>query len=635
MKRVYRFCILIILAVCFSLQIAISQEFQHLDGSNNSTLSPTDGAVEDQLIRITDVGYADQVSAIGGVGRMNPRSISNTIFDQEQSIFDTRNLSDFVWVFGQFIDHDITLVKTTALEDASIRVKAGDEHFATNSLIRLNRSAAAPGTGSTIQNPRQYLNSTTAFIDGSVIYGSDLETSDWLRSFKDGKLKVSKNNLLPWNTQTTEFNGRRDLSAPLMADEAQSGTKLFVAGDERANENPLLISIHTLFVREHNRLAEEFINENPALTDEQVFQMARRHVTAYLQNIVYSEWLPSMGVILPDYNGYNESMTPGVFNVFSSAAFRLGHTLINSNVVRMSPVGDEIPRGNMTLKDAFFNPSAVLLAGGIDPYLQGMASQVQQALDCKMVDDVRNFLFGAPGAGGLDLAAINIQRGRERGLPDYNTIRSNLGLPLVNSFYNITKNKEEAAALEAIYGTVDNIDPWVGFLAEYHMPEALFGETIMLIMKRQFQLLRDSDRFYFENDPIFSEQEIEYIKTTSFREVIMRNSGIKLMQPEIFEAMPYGSIPNGPELERIQLISEVYPNPTTDNFVLKVFSNYDADINITFFDNSGRAVIQEVKTIHEGENFITYDVSSILSKGIYNVLVEEGNFYGVSKLVID
>ncbi len=622
------------IVVCFSLQTAISQEFQDLSGANNSLQSSSNGAVGDQLIRITETAYEDQINSPAGSNRMNPRSISNAFFAQEESIFDGRNLSDFVWVFGQFIDHDMTLVESSA-EDASIVVESGDEHFAANSLIRMARSAAAPGTGTSVSNPRQHLNATTAFIDGSAIYGTDKSTTDWLRSFQGGRLKVSGSNLLPWNTTTNEFNGRRDSNAPHMADDTGSGTKLFVAGDERANENPLLISIHTLFVREHNRLADSFITENPALTDEQVFQMARRHVTAYLQNIVYNEWLPSMGVILPEYHGYNESMSPGIFNVFSSAAFRLGHTLINSNIIRMSPVGDEIPRGNMTLKDGFFNPGAVLLAGGIDPYFQGMASQVQQAMDCKVVDDVRNFLFGGPEAGGLDLAAINIQRGRERGLPDYNTIRRNLGLPLVKSFYDITNDQEEAKELEAIYGSVDDIDPWVGMLAEYHMPDALFGETIMMIMKLQFQLVRDADRFYFENDPIFTAEELEYISRTSFREIVMRNTEIKLMQPNVFQAMPYESIPNGPELERIQLISEVYPNPTVDNVVLKVFSNYDADINITFFDNSGRAVIQDVKSIHEGDNFISYNVASILAKGVYNILVEEGSFYGVSKLIVD
>ena len=622
------------IVICFSLQTAITQEYQDLDGANNSLQSMTNGAVGDQLIRITEIAYQDLISSPAGSDRMNPRSISNALFNQQESIIDGRSLSDFVWVFGQFIDHDLTLVESSN-EDASIVVQNGDEHFSPNSLIRMSRSSAAPSTGTSILNPRQHLNATTAFIDGSAIYGTNKSTTDWLRSFQGGRLKVSKDNLLPWNTITSEFNGRRDVDAPHMADATGSGTKLFVAGDERANENPLLISMHTLFVREHNRLADSFASDNPSLTDEQTFQMARRHVTAYLQNIVYNEWLPSMGVILPEYHGYNESMSPGIFNVFSSAAFRLGHTLINSNIIRMSPVGDEIPRGNMTLEDGFFNPGAVLLAGGVDPYFQGMASQVQQAMDCKIVDDVRNISLGGPEAGGLDLAAINIQRGRERGLPDYNTVRENLGLPLVKTFYDITNDQDEARELEAIYGSVDNIDPWVGMLAEYHMPDALFGETIMMIMKLQFQLVRDADRFYYENDPIFSSEEVEYISRTSFREIVMRNTQIKLMQPNIFEAMPYESIPNGPELDRIQLISEVYPNPTVDNVVLKVFSNYDADINITFFDNSGRAVIQDVKTIHEGTNFISYNVASTLSKGVYNILIEEGNFYGVSKLIVD
>jgi len=139
--------------------------------------------------------------------------------------------------------------------------------------------------------------------------------------------------------------------------------------------------------------------------------------------------------------------------------------------------------------------------------------------------DVRNFLFGPPGSGGLDLAAININRGRERGLPDLNTVRSAFGLTPYTSFSQIVNDVEVVTTLEEMY-TIDDIDPWVG----------------MLILQRQFESLRDGDRFYYENDADLSTAEKEMIKTTRFSEIIMRNTNIDLMQDNVFEATEHQEI---------------------------------------------------------------------------------------------
>ena len=148
----------------------------------------------------------------------------------------------------------------------------------------------------------------------------------------------------------------------------------------------------------------------------------------------------------------------------------------------MDEEGNERVEGPLALRDAFFNPDALVSNGGLDPFFRGMGVQVQQEMDAKIVDDVRNFLFGPPGAGGLDLAAININRGRERGLPDFNAYRVALGLTPYSDFSDISDDAEVVAALEANYSSIDDIDPWVGMLAERHMDAALFGETVMAFM---------------------------------------------------------------------------------------------------------------------------------------------------------
>ena len=634
MKRLFNFLIASVLTLGLC-----AQEIRSYDGSNNNLSNPEWGKAGQQLKRVTSVAYSDFIGAPGGKTRMNPRAISNAMFSQDESIADALSLSDFTWVFGQFIDHDISFTQSDAREPAIITVPDGDKHFTPGAPIFMSRSEVMHGTGTSMQNPRQHPNRVSSYIDGSGIYGSSKERADFLRSFEGGKLRVSRGNMPPWNTTTGEFNDpelsdTRGSDAYGMDDDTDSGSKLFVAGDRRANENPLLTSFHTIFLREHNRICDNLKVEDPSLNDEQLYQKARKLVGGILQNIVYKEWLPAQGVTLPEYSGYNPGMEPNIFNVFSAAAFRLGHTLINSNILRMDNEGNEIPRGHTNLSESFFKPTELRLTGGIDPYLIGMATQIEQEFDCKMIDDVRNFLFGAPGQGGLDLAAININRGRERGLPDYNTVREDFGLPRVNTFMDITNSPDEARVLEQVYGgDIDNIDPWVGMLAEYHMPNALFGELIMTILERQFQLLRDGDRFYFENDPDLSHDEKELIRSTTFRDVIMKNTDIKLMQQNVFVAMPHSQIPNGPELEENNLASVIYPNPTNSKFSVKFYLEEEKETTFRIYAPNGSLITSSTKTYPSGTNFIDYDLNEGLAKGLYHILIESGFDYTVHKLV--
>src|SRR4029079_7870017 len=120
------------------------------------------------------------------------------------------------------------------------------------------------------------------------------------------------------------------------------------------------------------------------------------------------------------------------------------------------PVRDEV-----ALRDAFFNPS-LLQETGVDGILKYAASTNSEELDTQIVDGLRNFLFGAPGQGGLDLASLNIQRGRDHGLADYNTVRASYGLTRVTSFDQITSDAAVQETLKSLYGTVDNVDLWVG-----------------------------------------------------------------------------------------------------------------------------------------------------------------------------
>jgi hypothetical protein len=611
----------------------IGQEYRTFDGTANNLENPEWGAAGEQLLRISEVDYADGINAPSGEDRPNPRTVSNVLFKQENNIINGKGLSDYVWVFGQFIDHDISLTSNNPIEPAFVIVPENDEIFTPGSSIFMFRSMPAPNSGISIENPRQHLNEITSYLDLSNVYGSDKVRSDWLRSFEDGKLKVSQGNLLPWNTTTGDFNDPTDINAPFMADDVQSASKLFVAGDVRANENPLLIAFHTLFVREHNRICDEILQEYPSLDDEEVFLRARKWNIAAYQNIIFEEWLPAMGVSLPAYSSYKNEMNPSISNSFSGATFRLGHTLINSNIIRMGNSGEELASGHILLRDAYFNPLTINLAGGIEPYLKGMATQAQQELDCKVINDVRNFLFGSPNAGGLDLAAININRGRERGITDFNSLRIDLGLPAYHDFSEIADDEDAIIAMEDLYGDVNNIDAWVGLLAEKHMQGAMFGEVIMAVMERQFQALRDGDRFYFENDDFFSISQLEDIRSVQFHDIIMRNTEIDLMQKDVFNAMPHSDIPNGPELSKEALNAAAFPNPTDGELFVKIYIEESSDISLSLFNTLGDRVQFFKMNLPQGESILEFDLMQDLPRGFYNLLIETENSFKIVKIV--
>ena len=149
-----------------------------------------------------------------------------------------------------------------------------------------------------------------------------------------------------------------------------------------------------------------------------------------------------------------------------------------------------------------------------------------------IVDGVRNFLFGPPGAGGFDLASLNIQRGRDHGLADYNATRAAYGLPRATSFDQITSDDEIADALEALYGSVDNVDLWVGALAENHLEGSSVGPLVSAIVSDQFQRIRDGDRFWYQNQ--FTGEQLEDLNELHLSDVIKRNTQITNLQSDVF-----------------------------------------------------------------------------------------------------
>ena len=493
--------------------------YRSIDGSGNNLDDPDMGKAHIQLLRQVPAAYGDGIQSLAGDNRPSARAVSNAVVAQSELIPNTENASDFIWQWGQFLDHDLDLTDgIDPPEPANIAVPAGDVFFDPQGTggqeIELNRSLYDLQSGTEETGPRQQINEITAWIDASNVYGSDDERATELRTNDGtGRLKTSEGDLLPFNEAG-------------LANAGGSSAELFLAGDVRANEQLGLTCMHTLFVREHNWHADRIRQRNPELSGEEVYQRARQMVGAEMQVITYEEYLPALlgRGALSRYRGYQPDVNASIANIFSTALFRYGHSALSPTLLRLDADGNEIEAGHLPLRNAFFAPHRLATEGGIEPMLRGLASQVAQQVDNFVIDDVRNFLFGPPGSGGFDLASLNIQRGRDHGLPSYNRVRRAFGLRPARNFDDISSNPQVRDALASVYESVDDVDLWVGGLAEDTLEDALVGELIATVLRDQFEALRDGDRFWYERS--LNPDQLDQVRNTRLSDIIRRNTSI-------------------------------------------------------------------------------------------------------------
>ena len=575
---------------CFSFCVFISLligtesssravEFRTIDGAGNHLTHPAQGQAFTPLVRIRDVlvnplpgfdpgplapayedgidtprGILDLTTPAGvGTSRLpNPRDISNAIVAQgSRSVLNPLRASDWLWQWGQFIDHDIALEEPSPTSDPFLIpvTDSADSLFNPNfPFLPFRRNDPAPGTGAGTGVPREQVNKITSYIDGSNVYGSDLPRADFLRTFEGGKLKTTTaangETLLPFNRATNPFPNANPPVTP--GSSPADPEALYLAGDIRANEQLGLTAVHTMFLREHNRLAEGLsqradlhqlvtaagLDANVASdVDEYVYQMSRKAVGAEIQAITYNEFLPMLvgHDVLPTYQGYDANVNATLSNEFANAAYRVGHTLLSPEIQLADLAGNSL--GSVALRDAFFDPSFTQ-ANGVDSLLKGLSMHQAQDVDALVIDEVRNFLF-EEGNGGLDLAAVNIQRGRDHGLPSYNDMRRGLGLAPRVDFSEITSDLVVTDAIASIYDTIEDVDLWLGALAEDGFGDGLVGELLGTILVDQFTRLRDGDRFFHAGD-VDLLALFPSIGLTSLSEIIVRNTAMASMPTNVF-----------------------------------------------------------------------------------------------------
>ncbi len=521
------FVLLAGLTLGFATGSAQDIEYRQINGAGNHATQPGWGASHDTLVNSCRTNFSDGFSAPAGTDLPNPRVLSNVLFRQVADMPSPQNLNDLFWAFGQFLDHDIVLTHNSETEALPISIPMGDAMFDPSRtgtvMLPMMRSAPMGGDDAGV---RRYANEITAFIDGSAVYGESVARAAWLRSYRGGKLRVSAGNLPPFNTLTGEFGGPVDVNAPAMDGMRSPTQRVMVCGDVRANENSLLASVHTLWLREHNWLCDSLATANPTLDDEALYQAARRLLIAELQQVVYGEWLPLLGIDLGDDVTYDATVHPGIANEFAAAGFRFGHSLVGGNLVLVDERGAALPNSPLALREVFFDPVAVVQRNGVGALLRGAATHRQQTLDIHVVEDLRSFLFGAPGQGGMDLVAININRGRDRGLAGFGAVRNDLGLVPLTSFEALTGETLVAARLREFYGSVERMDPWVGMLSERR--DGVLGTTLRTMLTEQFRRLRAGDRLFSAHAGNLDAAERAWARQQTLARVMARSSDIHI-----------------------------------------------------------------------------------------------------------
>lgn len=608
----------------------IADEIRTLDGSGNNRNHPDWGQTNTQYLRVARTNYADGIAK--PVGGPSTRYVSNRVFnDAHQNLFSESGVTQWGFVWGQFMDHTFGLREETGGESANIPFNSADplESF-TNTVgsIPFVRTPAAPGTG-TGTNARQQINTVSSYIDGFSVYGGTADRLEWLREGPvDGRMGNNGPKLLLQDGFLPRADARGNAAAaPPMAlmgrlEAPGAFAKAFVAGDKRANENIALSSTHTLFALEHNRIVSALPSWVP---DEIKFQIARRVVGAEQQYITYNEFLPALGVRLPAYRGYKDNVNASLGNEFAVVGYR-AHSMIHGELeaigeaadytaeqleaiegqgVEAETDGDEV-EFIVPLNLAFGNPD-LLRQIGVGAVLHGLGGEPQYKNDEMIDNQLRSVLFQVPVPGNegcldgptlpacfkgvVDLGAVDIERGRDHGMPLYNDLRRAFGLPAKPSFKAITGESTDrfptndpnitgnpindpnildftalfdaagdpialgseaaeneavvgvrrttlAARLKAIYGDPNQLDAFVGMLSERHVHGSEFGELQLAMWKQQFQALRDGDRFFYLNDPVLPELErllgITYKRTLA--EIIEQNAGIDV-QDNVFEAV--------------------------------------------------------------------------------------------------
>ncbi|XP_055523825.1 uncharacterized protein LOC129717733 [Wyeomyia smithii] len=534
--------------------VPASRRYRTHDGTCNNRKKPRWGSAQMPFHRFLAPEYADGVDAIrrsiNGSPLPSARFVSLVVHGTRQ---EEAPVTMMLALWGQLLDHDLTATaQPRSLNGSTPRCCGGtnDEALHPSCLpikvplddpwlsplgvrcLEFLRSAPAQRRDCLL-SWREQTNQVTTYIDASPIYSSNPRTSDNARIFRSGLLLF----------------GRGPPSEDVCF-RAALANQCIRPGDARSGEQPGLLMLHMVWVNEHNQIATQLSDINPHWSDEKLYQEARRIVGAMFQHITFREFLP---IILGKqvcrlfnleletsgfYKGYDPSTNPTVTNEFAAAAFRFGHSLIQGSYMRADRFHRFIPN-NVTLHEESADGD-LGGPGSLHRLVRGMVNQRALKRDEFITAELTNHLFQTRSFPfGLDLAAINIQRGRDHGIQPYINWRVPCGLTPIREWDDLERVMGPASAhrLRKAYRNLDDIDLFVGGLAERPVVGGIVGPTFSCIIAQQFSNLRKGDRFWYENsgfESSFTPAQLDAIRQVAFSQVLCRSLGGGTLQPHVF-----------------------------------------------------------------------------------------------------
>lgn len=534
--------------------------FRTEDGSFNDLDHPEMGRTGERFARNFPLEHCHPENG-DRLMQPSPRDISNELLARREFVpAEILNILAAAWI--QFQTHDwFNHGRSREVDRFSIPLRPDDDWH--EDPMRVPRTPPDPTrTADDDSLPPTFVNTESHWWDGSSVYGSDPEVAARLRTFEDGKMVVQ---------------GRR---LPLDPE-----TGLPMTG---VNENWWvgLGLLHTLFTLEHNAICDHLRAVYSGWSDERVYQTAKLVNSALMAKIHTVEWTPA---ILPNkvlrlamnvnWWGLAGERTrkvwgriagsevvsgiPGSDADHHGAPFALTEEFVS--VYRLHPlIPDEVKvqraRDGSTIGDFGFKRLALRNAVGFFeevPPVDALYTLGVEHPGAMVLHNFPNFLrkLTLPDGEILDLAAVDILRDRERGIPRYNQFRRLLHMKPFKSFEALAADPAWAKKLEEVYeGDIERVDPLVGMLAEKPPVGFGFSDTAFRIFILMASRRLKSDRFFTDdyNPRVYTPEGMRWISDNDMSSVLLRH------YPELAPALrgvdnafaPWNRLPIGRKVAR-------------------------------------------------------------------------------------
>nr|ARU79622.1 peroxidase [Anopheles stephensi] len=417
----------------------------------------------------------------------------HTAWKNQEPLDSTRSVALVQWT--QFIEHDLAKTTVQTMHDGTdieccsgdhgqllpryrhpsckpMQVPEDDPYYQTYRATCLNyvRSALSLGGDGCHLGPANQLNQATNRLDLSQLYGSLANDTKLLRAGKGGRLRAQLYDSAEYLQQAD--NDRLCVTDPNLE------TVCYDSGDTRVNVNPYITLLHTLFLRSHNRLAKHLALLRPSWTDDQLFAAARTVNTKLYQKIV-REWLTAVAGERATRTSQPTAPQDGrVSNEFATAAIRFYSTMMPGEISNAL--------GSYDLEHLFYRPKDLRKRDYFAHLVGSVLGQNAMSLDTAYVDDMAHLLFGVRNVG-LDVLALDIQRGRDHGLARYTDYYTLCNGKPVTGWADLERalKPDDLEMIRASYATVHDVDLIVGAIAEWPVAGATVGPTLSCLIREQ------------------------------------------------------------------------------------------------------------------------------------------------------